>query len=136
VKGKPILEHLIKNLKKHGVEDIILAVGHLSDKLIAYFGDGNKWGISIRYVHENQKMGTAGPLKLANGMLKDRFIMLNGDVLSKLDILDFSRFHKKHGGLATLSLIAVADPTQYGVVQMQGNKVVGFIENQKTRQAT
>jgi len=131
VKGKPILEHLIKNLKKHGIEDIILAVGHLSDKLIAYFGHGDKWGISIRYVHENEKMGTAGPLKLAANMLKDRFIMLNGDVLSRLDIQDFSRFHKKHGGLATISLIAVADPTQYGVVQMQGDKVIGFVEKPK-----
>ncbi len=131
VKGKPILEHILKHLKKHGIDDILLAVGHLSEKVISYFGNGEKWGINIRYIHENEKMGTAGPLKTAEPMLNKNFLMLNGDVLSKIDLSDLNHFHRQNNGLATIALVAVENPSHYGVVEIKGSQITGFVEKPK-----
>ncbi len=131
VKGKPMLEHTIRHLKKYGVEDILLSVGHLSERVISYFGNGEKWGISIRYIRENEKMGTAGPLKIAEPMLNKNFLMLNGDVLSKIDLADLNHFHRQNSGLATIALVAVENPSHYGVVEIKGNQITGFLEKPK-----
>jgi len=86
----PILEIVIKQLKYYGCKKIILAVGHLKELLSAFFNDGKKWNLDIKYSYEDKPMGTAGPLKLINpDEIEDNFIVMNGDVLTDLNFGEF-----------------------------------------------
>jgi NDP-sugar pyrophosphorylase family protein len=79
VAGKPYLEHQIELLKAQGVKDIVLLTGYLGEQVEDYFGDGAKWGVSIRYSREHQPLGTGGALRLALHLLEDSFLLLYGD---------------------------------------------------------
>ncbi|HIJ99122.1 TPA: NTP transferase domain-containing protein [archaeon] len=81
IKGKPMLEHIINHLLAYGVKNFILSVGYMSEKIISHFGDGKKLGVHIDYVIEKERLGTAGPLRLAKDLLEEDFLMLNGDIL-------------------------------------------------------
>src|SRR3989344_3010382 len=77
VQGKTLTEHLFDLFKKYGIIEIILSVGHMSDKIKEYFGNGNKFGLNITYLEEKQSLGTAGPLKLGKYILTETFICTN-----------------------------------------------------------
>jgi NDP-sugar pyrophosphorylase family protein len=128
VQGKPMVQHIIEQLVSHGVKEIILAVYYKAEKIKEYFGNGSQFGVSIKYVEEPEPIGTAGPLRLAKKYLNESFFIVWGDILSHLDLTDFARFHKEHGGLATVALTTVSDPSRYGVAMLNGNKIIGFIE--------
>ncbi len=128
IKGIPVTEHLILLLKKYGVTHVILSVGYLKEKIKEYFSDGKKLGIAISYVPEDTPLGTAGPLLLARQNLTATFIASNGDELKDIDIQKMYEFHKSSGGVATLALTQVDDPSAYGVARMDGNKIVEFVE--------
>jgi NDP-mannose synthase len=85
----PILEILIRQLKRDGVDEVILTVGHMAGLLRAFFNDGDDFGLRIRYSYEENPLGTAGPLALVEG-LDDTFVVTNGDVLTTLRIKDMS----------------------------------------------
>ncbi len=131
VQGRPILEHLINLLRKYDIRDVTLSIGYLGEKVKEYFGDGSKWGIKIRYVEEKEPLGTAGSLYYAREWLDEPFIMLNGDNLINIDLLSFFHFHKKHGGLATIALTTVEDPTSFGVAVLEGPRITRFVEKPK-----
>ncbi len=128
IQGKPIMEHIILLFKKYEIKDIIICVGHLSEQIIDYFGDGKKFGVSITYIKENNPMGTAGPLKLAKKFLTETFIMCNGDELKEIDLEDMYNFHRENRGMSTIALTTVEDPSAYGVAVINGNKIVAFVE--------
>ncbi|ODS38006.1 MAG: hypothetical protein A7316_08730 [Candidatus Altiarchaeales archaeon WOR_SM1_86-2] len=133
IQGKPMAEHILDLLKKYGVDDVVLSIGYLGDMIKDYFGDGSKFGIKITYVDEGmEKLGTAGPLNLArNNLPEDRFLMMNGDVLSDIDLKDLMSAHIKNtenGALATIVLTPVEDPSRYGVAKIKGDKIIKFIE--------
>lgn len=133
IQGKPIVNHIISNLAKHGVTDVILSLGNMSERVIATLGTGKDLGVNIEYIVEKKPLGTAGPLKLAKHMLEEPFVMLNGDILSKIDYRNMFAFHKDSKALGTVALVAVDDPRlKYGVVNLSGNKIVNFIEKPKT----
>ncbi|MCX6812096.1 MAG: nucleotidyltransferase family protein [Candidatus Berkelbacteria bacterium] len=135
VQGKPMVLHVIEQLKIHGISEIILAIGYKGHKIREYFGDGHQFGLNIKYVVEDKPLGTAGPLRLAKKYLTESFFIVWGDILSHLDLTDLMYFHKEHGGLATVALTTVSDPSRYGVAMMNGNKIVGFIEKPKLEEA-
>jgi NDP-sugar pyrophosphorylase family protein len=128
IHNKPILEHNIELLKKHGIKDIVLSIGYRGEKIKEYFGDGSQLGVNISYVEEDEPMGTAGPLNLLKGKINDTFILMNGDELKEIDLEDMFMFHKKNKGTATIALTTVEDPSMYGVAVMNGNKVMTFVE--------
>ena len=128
VNGKAVTEHIFDLLKKYGIRDVILCVGHFSDKIKENFGDGSGLGMNIFYVEENEPLGTAGPLKLAKKYLKDSFIVSNGDELKNINIPRMFRLHKRKDALATIALTTVDDPTQYGVARLDGSRIVEFVE--------
>ncbi len=128
VQGKTITEHLFDLLKKYGVRDTVLCVGHLQDKIKEYFGDGSNFGMNIAYVEENGPLGTAGPLKLAKNQINDSFIASNGDELKNINIPRMFRLHKRKNALATIALTTVDDPTHYGVARIDGSRIVEFVE--------
>ena len=86
VLNRPFLEHILCHLQSHGVETVVLALGHLSQSVLDYFGDGSRVGLKLVYSVENQPLGTAGPIKLAERYLAGRFLVLNGDVFSDFNI--------------------------------------------------
>ena len=102
VNGKPFLLYIIEELKKHGIKDILLCVGYLAEKFEGFFGDGNRFGVSIKYSVEKDFFGTAGALKLAEDMLAEDFFVLNGDTYLKADYQGIYRSFKKAGKLGMM----------------------------------
>lgn len=128
IHGKPLLAHVLQRLAGHDVRDIVISVGYMKEKIIAAFGDGKAYNVHITYVMEDKPLGTAGPLRLAQQYLHEPFFLIWGDVLAAIDLHDFAQFHKENGGVATIAVTSVSDPSRMGAVQMQGSTVTNFIE--------
>jgi NDP-sugar pyrophosphorylase family protein len=111
----PILEIMIRQLRAHGIDDIILSVGYLGALLETYFGHGEKLGVKIRYSYEQQPLGTAGPLSLVSG-LDEPFFVMNGDLLTTLDYRAMYAEHRRHGELATIGLARKPVRIDLGVI--------------------
>lgn len=126
---RPFISFMLEWLRGHGVDDVIMSCGFLADGVRNVLGDGSELGIRLRFVEEPEPLGTAGALKLAEPMLDERFLMLNGDVLTDIDLTEQIAQHEASGARATLALVAVADPTAYGVVVLQDDRSVrDFVE--------
>ncbi|RMF55384.1 hypothetical protein D6745_02245 [Candidatus Woesearchaeota archaeon] len=135
IQGKTMTEHLFDLFKKYGVRDIYLSVGYLKDKIIQAYGDGSRFGISIRYIKEEEALGTAGPLKLVKDELSSTFFVSNGDELKNINLEEMWEFHKKNKALATIALTTVEDPSAYGVARLNGSKIMEFVEKPKKSEA-
>jgi mannose-1-phosphate guanylyltransferase len=119
---RPFIRYIVDWLAGHGIAEVVMACGFGADPLRQALGEGNGRGPRIRYLEEPEPLGTAGPLRLAadRGLLASRFVVLNGDLLSDLDLSALIRGHQEHGGVATLALSAVEDPSAYGLVRRAG----------------
>jgi NDP-sugar pyrophosphorylase family protein len=115
----PILEVILRQLRRHGFREVIISTGHLSELIEAYFGDGRKWGLAIRYVTETKPLSTAGALTLIDG-LEDNFLVMNGDILTTLNFRSIFNFHVAHKAAATLGIFAQDIEINYGVVHTRG----------------
>ena len=137
VQGKTVVEHIFDLLRKYGIRDVILSVGHFSDEIRDYLTDGSKFGMNVDYVQENpsQPLGTAGALRLAKDMLKDSFIVSNGDELKNINIPRMFRLHKRKNALATIALTTSDNPSHYGVARLDGSRILEFIEKPKKSEA-
>lgn len=136
IKGKPILEYIIARLKEAGVLDIVISIGYLGEKIKEYFGDGSAFGVKIRYIEEPKPLGTGGALKQAQSMFKDDVLVINGDGLFDFDLSKIYEFHKKEKALATIAVTTQEDVSQFGAVELDGNKIVSFIEKPKGNRST
>ncbi len=128
---RPFIRYMLDWLARHGVDDVIMACGFRAEGLQDALGDGVPGGTEITYVEEDEPLGTAGPIRLAadRGLLGDRFMVLNGDVLTDLDLTALQGQHAETGAVATLALYPVDDPTSYGLVRREpGGEVLGFLE--------
>jgi NDP-sugar pyrophosphorylase family protein len=124
----PILEVLVRQMKRAGITDVTLTVGHLAGLLQAYFQDGGQFGVHISYSFEEFPLGTAGPLALLDG-LDESFLVTNGDVLTTLSLADLVAFHRKNGAAATIAMHQREVQIDLGVIQCNGsNEIVGYIE--------
>jgi NDP-sugar pyrophosphorylase family protein len=124
----PILEIVIRQLRRAGVRDITLSVGYLASLLEAYFGDGRRWDVSLSYSRETEPLGTAGPLALVPG-LDDTFLVMNGDLLTTLDYTEMARRHRESGAAATLGLFQKQVKIDLGVIEADGDgRVAGYVE--------
>ncbi|MBI4787223.1 MAG: NTP transferase domain-containing protein [Chloroflexi bacterium] len=124
----PILEILLRQMKRAGITEVVLTVGHLAELLHAFFRDGDRVGIKIRYSYEDHPLGTAGPLSLVEG-LDDTFVVTNGDVLTNLDFKALIEFHRAAGSAATIAMHARHVKIDLGVIQRDGgNRITGYIE--------
>jgi NDP-sugar pyrophosphorylase family protein len=135
IKGKPILEYHIDLLRKYEVRDIIFAVSYLGGRIRDYFKDGANHGVRMKYIEEEEPLGTAGGLRLAKPLLDQTFVMANGDNLINIDLHDMFRFHKENNAMATIALTTVDDPSSFGVAKMQGGRILEFIEKPKRGKA-
>ncbi len=124
----PILEVVIRQLRRHGFDDVIMAVGHLAELIMAYFNDGRRFGVRISYSKEETPLGTAGPLALIPG-LDETFLVMNGDVLTTLDYSELVRYHHQSGAIATIAMHERAVRIDLGVIESdETNRVIGYIE--------
>ena len=114
---RPFIRYMIDWLAHHGVDDVVLACGFLAAGVRTVLGEGGHGGPRLRYVEEPEAMGTAGAIKFAHELLDERFLALNGDVLTDLDLSALVRQHEERDARATLALYPVADPSAYGLVR-------------------
>src|SRR5690606_32519405 len=128
----PILEIIVKQLKAKGFNEITLAVGHLSELIMAFFNNGSKYGLKIEYSKEEKKLGTAGGLGLLKNKLVDDFVVMKGDVLTGLAFSEVLEIHKKTGYIATIALNRRHVDIDFGVVELDENRtLIGYIEKPK-----
>ena len=126
---EPILELVVRQLRSYKFDEIIMAVGHLAELIITFFGDGSKYGIKIRYTREDKPLGTAGALALMKGELSDTFMMMNGDILTTLDYSDFIKYHKKNKSIATIALKKRDVKIDFGIAELDNkNTIKNYIE--------
>ena len=102
---RPFISFMLEWLREHGIDDVIMSCGFLADGVRSVLGDGSDLGIRLRFVEEPEPRGTAGAVKLAEPMLDERFLMLNGDVLTDIDLTAQIAQHESSGARATLALV-------------------------------
>lgn len=134
IAGKPILEREIECLREQGFTDLVITVGHLSDAIINYFGNGEKFGVSIEYFVETQPLGNAGALFKIKDKLTEDFLLLNADVMFDVDFKRFVAYHRARGGLATLFTHPNGHPYDSGlIVTDQNNSVTEWLSKEDDR---
>ena len=129
--GKPMIEHVVEHLSKHGITEVVLSLGFAPDVFQATYPDGYCNEVPIHYAIEPEPLDTAGAIRFAaeSANITETFLVLNGDVLTDLDIKKLVDFHKETKAKASIHLIPVEDPSRYGVVPTdQSGRVTGFIE--------
>lgn len=133
VVNRPVIEHIVQKLKKHGFDDIWVNTHYLGDVIKDYLGDGSQWGVKIQVAEEKQLWGDAGSVKLAADFLKDgTFLVIGGDDISDIDISAVVNFHKQNKATATIALTEVEDPSQFGIVVTDDTgRVTRFLEKPK-----
>jgi NDP-sugar pyrophosphorylase family protein len=114
----PILEVVLRQLKRSGFTRVTLAVSYLAGLIEAYCGDGSRFGLELAYSREEKALSTAGPLKLVPG-LDDTFLTANGDLLTTLDFAALVRFHRERGAAATIAVHRRTARIDYGVVETE-----------------
>src|SRR3712207_3839862 len=126
---RPFMAYMLEWLRGHGVDDVVLLMGYLSTAVRNVLGDGSAYGVRLRYVEEPEPRGTAGALKFAESLLDERFFMLNGDVLTDMDLTAQLAQHQQTGARGTLALVPVDDPSSYGLVRLEDDgRVREFVE--------
>ena len=137
VLNTPFLEHVIGNLSRHNVREIIITLGHLAQPIKEIFGTGSRFGVRLNYVLEKTALGTAGAVKNADRYLDETFLVLNGDIFTDLDLTAMAEFHCQRKAKATIALTPVDDPTSYGLIETDAQgRVTRFLEKPSWDQVT
>lgn len=124
----PILEILIRQMQRFGVNEVIITIGHLAGLLQAFFQDGSEYGLKIRYSTEDVPLGTAGPLSLIDD-LDETFLVVNGDVLTTLDMASLVGFHQAQGAAATIAMHQRKVKIDLGVIRCNGShEIIDYTE--------
>lgn len=124
----PILEIVIRQLRAAGFLQVTMAVGHLAELIMAYFGDGERWGVEINYSREEVPLGTVAPVKLIDD-LPDNFLVMNGDVLTSLSYRSLYDAHVTSGAELTIACHRLNVQIDYGIIEFDGLlEVTGYRE--------
>jgi dTDP-glucose pyrophosphorylase/CBS domain-containing protein len=125
---KPILERLIEGLARHGIRDIWLTTHYHAEQIQAHFGDGGKWGVEIHYIHEETPLGTAGALSLLPRRFTTPFLLMNGDLLTRLNYRSLHQFHADVGAVMTVGIKEYDIHVPFGVVDIENGVVRNLSE--------
>lgn len=129
VVNRPFLLYQIEILRNAGITDITLSLSYQPDKIQHVLGNGSEFGVNLRYITEPSPMGTGGAYKFAEDAIRETTVVFNGDILTDLDVSKVIDFHRLKGSDATISLVAVGDPSRFGVVEVDdAQKIVRFVE--------
>jgi NDP-sugar pyrophosphorylase family protein len=132
VGARPILDYVVSHLASAGVREVTIATHYRGELIRDHFGDGAPWQVNIQYVDEEAPLGTAGALRLLPASGPPLFV-INGDILTKLDVAEMLRFHRDHSADLTIGLRALRAQVPYGVVEVRGADVVGVLEKPTTQ---
>lgn len=117
VLNRPVMEHVLRLLKRHGFTETVVTVQFLAALVRNYFGDGDELGMSLHYATEDTPLGTAGSVKNAADKLRDdRFLVISGDALTDIDLTEMIRFHRENDAMVTIGLKRVPNPLEFGIV--------------------
>lgn len=125
--GKPVISHIIDNITDTTVENVILLSGKNTEKIDDHFA-GEYRGLSVEVVGEENPSGTARALEKVEDKISGTFLVLNGHVLSDVDVDDMLEVHREEKSTATMALTTVNDPSRYGVARLKGRTILGFEE--------
>src|SRR5438067_10455249 len=129
ISGTPFLQLLLDRLRSQGVSDVILGTGHMAEKIEGYFGSGNKFAMRIRYSREHEPLGTGGALKLAEPLISDPVLVLNGDSYVEWSLVPMLELFTGKDAHLVMVVQAVADVARYGCVLLdQERRVTQFVE--------
>ncbi len=129
VLNRPMMEHIVELLKRHGVTDLIATLYYQPDVISSYFDDGRRFGVSMQYLRAEADFGTAGSVRNARDFLDQRFLIISGDVFTDFDLSAAVRYHEEKKAKATIILTHASNPLQYGVVLTKDNgKISRFLE--------
>src|SRR3954470_16139857 len=117
--NRPMMEHIVRLLKEHGFEEIVVTLAFLPQAIRTYFGDGSEFGVRMVYATEETPLGTAGSVRNAMEELTERFLVISGDVLTDIDLTALLDFHDRNKAMATIGLTAVENPVEFGIVITQ-----------------
>lgn len=130
---KTMLEYQFDNLKKYGLTDIVISIGHLGHKIKEYYKDGSKFGVSIKYINEEEPMGTGGALYYLKNIIKDDFILLFGDIFLNIDWDRFIKFHEKNKGIGTFLVHPNNHPYDSDLIYKDSNNKITSINFKNTK---
>jgi len=128
VGGKPLLEGVLENLVKHGFRHFYFCVNYLAHQIEDHFQDGSKWGVSIKYIRESKRLGTAGGLSLLNERMELPIIVMNGDLLTNVDFTALLAHHREEKCIATMCVRKHKVEIPYGVIETDGARILGILE--------
>ena len=129
--NRSFLNLLVRQLRYQGIRRLVMCTGYLADQIEGEFGDGKALDVEIEYSKESRPLGTAGAVKLAEGHIRDasEFLVMNGDSFVDIDFRQLIRFHRTHGGLASMAVLKVKNTSRYGTVQVNDTgRVIEFSE--------
>ena len=135
---RPMIEHVLAHLAAHGVDDAVLSMGYRPDAFADAYPDGRCAGVTLHYAIEPEPLDTAGAIRFAalDAGIDERFLVVNGDVLTDLDLGELVAFHAEHGGEGTIALHRVEDPSAFGVVPTDDDgRVLAFVEKPTREEA-
>lgn len=137
VKGKPLIEWCIANLKNNGIVDIILSIGYKAEVIEDYFKDGSGFGVHVSYNIEKEPLGTGGAVKeiCKKYSINEPFILVWGDNLADYKFRQMVKEHKNHDALITMALTTREDVENFGVALLEYGKIIGFVEKPKREEA-
>jgi NDP-sugar pyrophosphorylase family protein len=133
---RPLLDYIIAHLARSGITDVILSLGYQAQLIRAYCQDGSQYGVRIAFVEESRPLGTAGPVALCRPLLDSDqpCILMNGDIVTKLDFARLAAFHAKAKATVTIGYIRHTYQSPFGVLQLAGDEVTGIVEKPTTVQ--
>ncbi|MDH7593414.1 MAG: NDP-sugar synthase [Methanomicrobiales archaeon] len=130
IANTPSISHLVAHLSNLGFHEVIVTLGYLAQEVESVLGDGSLFGVHIRYVHEKEKLGTAGSVKNAQRYLEDQpFLVVGGDHVTDLNLLEFYRQHLQSDAMVSIGLVSIDDPSEYGIAEIDvENRIRRFLE--------
>jgi mannose-1-phosphate guanylyltransferase len=138
IMGVPMIEGVLGQLARHGVDEAVLSLGYLPDRFLEAYPEGSCAGVRLRYAVEPEPLDTAGAVRFAAQELNidDSFLVVNGDVLTDLDVTGLVAFHRQRGAEGTIALYPVEDPSRFGVVPTdEEGRVIAFVEKPPREEA-
>ncbi len=126
--SRPVIELLLKWLRRNGIRDVYITSGYLGHLIRSFCGDGTQWNLKIRYTQELEPLGTIGPLSLIRDELTEPFLVLNGDILTDINLNEFSAMHLAHGDLVTIATSYRTTKMDFGVIDDTAGVVDVFRE--------
>jgi mannose-1-phosphate guanylyltransferase / phosphomannomutase len=127
--NRPMMEHIVELLTRHGIDEIVVTVAFMASAIRTYFGDGSEYGVRMSYATEESPLGTAGSVRNAMDELDERFLVISGDVLTDIDLGAIVEFHEKNQAMATIGLVHVENPLEFGIViTREDGRIERFLE--------